>query len=119
MVPFQKQGELKLSIHHTFTFQSLLYKAKEHRATKVAKCWRPVGVDCEQVWTNDGLILWNFCFKNKFVEKLNTTHWTYILGILYSSMFDGLEGWGWGERGSLLFCLKMQGTYTKEMPMLN
>ena len=39
----------------------------------------------------------------------------YILGIPYSSMFDGLEEWGWGEGGvSLLFCLKI-----KEMPTLN
>ena len=57
---------------HTFTFESLFYEAKEHLTTKVTKCRRSVGVDRQKVWSNDCLILGNFCYKTSGIEKLST-----------------------------------------------
>ena len=57
---------------HTFTFESLFYKAKKHLTTKVTKCRRSVGVDRQKVWSNDCLILGNFCYKTSGMEKLST-----------------------------------------------
>ena len=54
---------------HTFTFESLFYEAKEHLTTKVTKCRRSVGVDRQKVWSNDCLILGNFCYKTSGIES--------------------------------------------------
>ena len=50
-----------INSHHTFTFESLSYKTKQHLSTIVAKCWRPIGVDYKLMRSNNGLIFWYFC----------------------------------------------------------